>query len=319
MSYTKTKKTLYEVTEDGLNARLGPGVNHPIKKVRKKGFRFFSTTRSGNWVKASTYWYHSGYLKKVGQTSPSCPITVKFGTFNLPLDPEKLPRGDDRAVWAARQIIKNNVDVLAVQELSRDPSGEDHIYAKKLLKNLGKDWGVVKPSSPYNENYFFYNKKKIKFVKREPDLILRTPDSGKHATRVIFSMNKVNFMVYNTHLVNGDKKTETRKKQSQIIVDDFTSKTIVMGDLNQSDLPAPFTSTHKTARLAAQVAPTKNVGTYLFWGSYKATKKYLDHIVVDKSATVHTYEVVGFQENNIDFIIPKISDHLLVTALVTFK
>lgn len=319
MANAKTPKTRYEVTADSLNGRTGPSTKHKVKVVRKKGFRFSSTERNGDWVKASSYWYHKGYLKIVPDPKPSPPVTLRLGTLNIPLDQEKLPDGESRGALAAKQIKAMGVDILACQELSRTPGSKSHVYANQLLKALGSGWAMVKPTTPYNENYFFYNKKKVDFFHQEPDAILPSEVRRAHATRAIFTVNNKLIYLYNTHLVNGSKNGSSRETQAQHIAERFTPSTIVMGDFNQSELPAAFKKTHETASVSAQAASMRSVGTYTKWGSYKTTKSKIDHIVVPKNFTVHTYNVAGINCDGKTLSKPRVSDHLLVTAFITFK
>jgi endonuclease/exonuclease/phosphatase family metal-dependent hydrolase len=330
MANTKTPKTRYEVTANSLNGRTGPSTKHKVKVVRKKGFRFSSTERNGDWVKASSYWYHKGYLKIVPDPKPSPPVTLRLGTLNIPLDQEKLPDGESRGALAAKQIKAMGVDILACQELSRTPGSKSHVYANQLLKALGSEWAMVTPTMPYNENYFFYNKKKVDFLHQEPDLILPSEVRRGHATRAIFTVNNKLIYLYNTHLVNGSKNGPSRETQAQHIagglgsfrlngVQRFTPSTIVMGDFNQSELLEAFKKTHETASVSAQAASMRSVGTYAKWGSYKTTKKKFDHIKVPKNFTVHTYNVAGISSDGKTLSKPRVSDHLLVTALITFK
>jgi endonuclease/exonuclease/phosphatase family metal-dependent hydrolase len=311
----KTDKARYEVTATVLNGRSGPGLQYPVKTKRAKGFQFDSTKSSGDWVRATSRWYHKAHLRKV-VTEPS--VTWRIGTLNIPLDAEKIPNGLSRAVIAAKQINAANLDIVAVQEIDRSPGGVSHNYIYRLQSALGSDWQLVEPTAAWNENYIFV-RAGLK-VTQHPDLILPSNAGGRHMTRVSVTKNKQTLNFGNTHLVSGAKNEAARTQQMQRIADHIGPDWIVAGDLNQTHISAALAKTHKTARTSALNATGANWNTYVKWGGVTGTKKsthFLDHILAPVKAKVNGYTLVGIEPITGRLTQPRASDHLLVVASIT--
>ncbi len=311
----KTDKARYEVTASVLNGRTGPGTNYPVKVKRARGFQFNSTKRSGDWVRATKYWYHKSYLKEV-RTTPS--VTWRVGTLNIPLDTAKLPNGLSRAVIAAKQINGSDLDIIAVQEIDRSPGGVSHNYIYRLQSALGSGWQLVKPSTSWNENYIFV-RRGIK-ITEFPDLILPSNAGGRHMTRIAVTKDKQTLNIGNTHLVSGSKNGSSRTQQMQRIADHVGNDWLVVGDLNQSTISAALSKTHKTSRVAALTTTGAIWNTYVKWGAMAGTKNatnYLDHILAPVQAKVNGYSLVGIEPGAGRLTQPRASDHLLVIASIT--
>ncbi len=313
-------KTRFEVTAGVLNGRTGPGMSFPVKVKRNKGFRFSSKKRSGNWVQASKYWYHIDYLKVVSGPelpAPKPPVAqVRVGTFNLPLDPAKIAGGDSRAEIAAKQINDSNLDVVALQELDRGKSAASHVYAKKLLDALGNKWEVVSPTAKWNENYLFYRPSKATLVTQQPDLILPSSAGGRHATRAVFKIDGREVTIMSTHLVSGASNGKAREVQGEVLSRYASGSTLILGDLNQAEVPKALADTHKTCRKSISLVATAKFGTYFRWGNRGASnapKSYLDHILVPKGVQVSGYNLVGVTSDGV-LTQPRASDHLLTIA-----
>lgn len=312
----KTDKARYEVTATVLNGRSGPGLQYPVKTKRAKGFQFDSTKSSGDWVRATSRWYHKAHLRKV-VTEPS--VTWRIGTLNIPLDAAKIPNGLSRAVIAAEQINAANLDVVAVQEIDRSPGGVSHNYIYRLQSALGPGWQLVEPTAAWNENYIFV-RTGLKAT-RHPDLILPSNAGGRHMTRIAVVKGKQTLNIGNTHLVAGDKNGSSRIEQMQRIADHIGNDWIIAGDLNQSHISAALSETHKTARTNAVASTGAAWNTYVKWGATTGTKKatnFLDHILAPIKATVNGYTLVGIEPTTGRLTQPRASDHLLVVASVTF-
>ena len=312
-----TPKTRYEVTATSLNGRSGPGTQYAIKTKRPRGFRFNSTKRSGNWVRAGKYWYHTHYLKVVA-SKPQAAVHMRLGTLNIPLDADKLPDGEKRAKLAAEQINASNLDVLALQELSRG-TGYEHKYATMLLTELGAGWGIIRPTTGLNENYIFYRASRARLVDQPADVIL-TPLAGHrgHATGVKLNVGGKDFVFMSTHLVNGKQAGASREAQGEQLANISNATTIIMGDLNQSTVPKALARTHKTVREHI-ITPMTRWGTYAKWGKDEVTIKadtILDHVLVPDSATIRGYTLVGVDQNAGTLSMPRASDHVLVVVSV---
>ena len=312
----KTDKARYEVTASVLNGRSGPGLRYPVKAKRAKGFQFNSTKSSGDWIRASKYWYHKSYLRRVLTESS---VTWRIGTLNIPLDAEKIPNGISRAVVAAKQINAADLDVLAVQEIDRSPGSKGHDYANQMHAALGtKNWQIITPTTGWNENYFFV-KKGLK-VTRHPDLILPSNAGGRHMTRITVVKGKQAFNFGNTHLVSGGSNSAARTQQMQRIADHIGPDWIVAGDLNQTVISPALAETHKTARTTALVKTGANWNTYIKWGAKVGTKNatnFLDHVLAPVQARVNWYTLVGIDHARGELTQPRASDHLLVITSIT--
>lgn len=311
----KTDKARYEVTASVLNGRSGPGLQYPVKTKRAKGFQFDSTQSTGDWVRATSRWYHKAHLRKV-VTGPS--VTWRIGTLNIPLDAEKIPNGLSRAVIAAKQINSADLDIVAVQELDRSPGGTSHNYIYRLQSALGSGWQLVEPTAAWNENYFFV-KKGLK-VTRHPDLILPSNAGGRHMTRISVTKSKQTLNFGNTHLVSGAKNEIARTQQMQRIADHVGPDWIVAGDFNQTHISAALAETHKTARTTALVKAGANWNTYIKWGAKVGTKNatnFLDHVLAPVQARVNWYTLVGIDHARGELTQPRASDHLLVITSIT--
>lgn len=310
-------KTRYEVTSNSLNGRSGPGMNYPVKAVRKKGFQFNSRKRSGNWVQASKYWYHLGHLELVDMSRP---VDIRLGSLNIPLDAEKLPDGKVRAREAAKRIKAANLHVLATQELDSAPQGARHKYAGWLLEALGSEWSMVAPKTKWNENYLFYRSGRATLVHQLPDLVLTSGAGGRHSTRAVFKIGGKEFTIHSTHLVSGKENDEARENQGEQLSLVISKTHIVMGDLNQKAVPKALAKTHKSARTSALSAQGETWGTYSKWGNTKASKAdsaFLDHILVPKQAVVRGYSLLGLDIRTGLLHQPRLSDHMLVIAAIT--
>lgn len=313
----KTDKARYEVTATFLNGRSGPGLQYPVKTKRAKGFQFDSTKSSGDWVRATSRWYHTHYLKVVA-SKPQAAVHMRLGTLNIPLDADKLPDGKARAKLAAAQINASNLDVLALQELSRG-TGYEHKYATMLLTELGAGWGIIRPTTGLNENYIFYRASRARLVDQPADVIL-TPLAGHrgHATGVKLNVGGKDFVFMSTHLVNGKQAGASREAQGEQLANISNATTIIMGDLNQSTVPKALARTHKTVREHI-VTPMTRWGTYAKWGKDEVTIKadtILDHVLVPDSATIRGYTLVGVDQNAGTLSMPRASDHVLVVVSV---
>ena len=307
----------YRVTSPSLNGRSGPGMNYPVKVVRKKGFQFNSRKQSGNWVQASKYWYHLGHLELVDMSRP---VDIRLGSLNIPLDDAKLPDGKVRAREAAKRIKAANLHVLATQELDRAPQGAGHKYAGWLLEALGSEWRMVAPTTKWNENYLFYRSGHATLVNHLPDLILASDAGYRHSTRAVFKIGGKEFTIHSTHLVSGKGNDKAREKQGDQLSRVVSKTHIVMGDLNQKAVPVALTKTHKTARTSALSASGEGWGTYSKWTNTKASKAdsaFLDHILVPKQAVVRGYSLLGLDIRTGLLHQPRLSDHMLVIAAIT--
>ena len=236
---------------------------------------------------------------------------VRVGTLNIPLDPAKLPNGPTRAKEAARQIKMSNLSVVAAQELDRTPAGS-HKYADLLLKELGSDWAVVKPTLALNENYLFYQPKLAKLKKRFPDTTLSSNKGGRHATRAEFTIDSEDYEIISTHLVHGALNGSAREQQAKQLNNISTSRTIILGDLNQKAVPKGLTARFKTGRSSAKATTNAGWGTYTKFTAKKpsnAARSFLDHCLVPRDFVVEGYTVVGISNNR--FTQPRASDHLL--------
>lgn len=412
-----TAKTRYEVTTNGLNGRSGPGMSYPVKVVRDKGFQFNSTVQSGDWVRASVYWYHKDYLKVApnktnpkpaepvvpagdlllygsrgaevkslqefmgwmfptyknhvavqrgqallvdgiyggqmaawvrefqkrtgldddgivghntrvklfdygwkGQKDPvPNRVNIRVGSLNIPLDSAKLPNGKSRSKSAAKRVNSSNLAVLAVQELDRGSNAKKHDYAEMFLKDLGKDWKMVKPTTAWNENYIFYRPSVITFKYQSGDIIIPSSKGGRHATRAEFEKNGKNIRIMSTHFVSGSANGKAREEQGKHLAGFMNSNTIVMGDLNQKDFPAAMEKTHKTARDQKTDSTTNKWGSYRKWGQTTASKAataFLDHIGVPDKALVKGFNQVGINGVTGALDSPRDSDHLLQIASI---
>ena len=319
-----TARRRYMVTTDGLNARSGPGMKYPVKRVRKKGFTFTSSGKiSGDWVQASMYWYHKNHLKDI-TPAPKPPVDTSFkvATFNAPLDEDKIPDGKKRVKIIAKQITKNGVDILGVQELSRTPGNDSHDYANMLLKALGgaKKWGMIEPTTRWNENYIFYNLKTASLQLQEDDSIIQSKAGGRHVTKAWINVKGRRILFCNTHLVSGKANGESREYQGELIasiVKEEEHRTILVGDFNQKNPPAALDSKFNNARTYVLGSEYSKIGTYVKWGKGKASTEpsaFLDLILFPKKFRVLKYELIGVNSKTLVVDSPRASDHLLTIA-----
>lgn len=239
--------------------------------------------------------------------------SIRTGTLNIPLDAAKLPDGPRRAKEAARQINGSNLAVVALQELDRSPGSTSHKYADLLLKELGSEWSMVKPTTAYNENYLFYRPKVAKLVKQHADTILTSNAGGRHATRAEFTIGGEQLTFISTHLVHGSLRGSAREQQAKQLNNISTSRTIILGDLNQKAVPKGLAARFSTARTVAKASTNAGWGTYAKYTAKKPSKtagSFLDHVLVPKDFRVNGYTLVGI--TNDLFTKPRASDHLLV-------
>ena len=315
------KITRYEVTATRLNGRSGPGMKHPVKVVRDKGFQFNSSVAEGDWIRASTYWYHKDYLKVAGSPTPEPSpqlVNIRIGSLNIPLDADKLPDGAQRAKEAAKQINASNLAAIGVQELDRWPNAKSHKYAEQLLRELGSDWIMSKPSTNWNENYLFIRKDSVIFKQSLPDKILTSKAGGRHATRAKVEKDGKELTLISTHFVSGSGNGSSREEQGTQLAEISDAQTIILGDLNQKAVPKALAKMFKTARDNAQAATNAEWGTFAKWGNTQVGKSagaFLDHVLLPLHAIVKGYTVVGVSEDG-KLDQPRISDHLLIIVSV---
>ena len=130
------------------------------------------------------------------------------------------------------------------------------------------------------------------------------------------------FTFMSTHLIHGEGKSraEARQQQAAKIAEHTNKNTIIMGDFNQDSVPIALAKTHKDARAAALSSNGSAWGTYVTWGKKQAAKsRFLDHILVPKSATVLGYTLVGLNTSSGLLHQPRASDHLLIVASIKVK
>lgn len=329
----KTPLVRYEVTAKGLNARSGPGTHYPVMTVRDRGFEFNSTHKSGKWVRAAKHWYHADYLKVVNAATPPLqkptpkpePLGTKwrFGTLNIPLDPEKLRDGAFRAKVAAEQIHAANLHFVSCQELDRRYPSDTWHYARIMLHALREfdpSWKIIKPTTGLNENISFYRSTKAALNGIQSDMILTSNAGGRHCSRATLVSGDSRIKVRNTHLVEGKNNGAAREAQAEQIAKHADKYTVILGDFNQPEIPKALTKNYRSARTAAVASSTREYGTYAKMTATKAPvapSGLIDHILVHKDAVVNGYTIVGIGKDGV-LDQPRASDHLLVIVSVTF-
>ncbi len=140
-------------------------------------------------------------------------MTLRPLWYNLP-GPDKLPRDSERAIAGAALVKTGTPSVFGMNELvgpgKNSMTNTGSAFAKKVNAALGAAYTMVVPTTAFNENYLFYEKKTTQLVEKLPDKILAATIGGKavpgrHLTLAVFKdvTSGQKFVFGNTHLVDG--------------------------------------------------------------------------------------------------------------------
>lgn len=338
--FTKRVST-YVVTDAPAYGRASYGLKAATKTpARPKGWTF----KSKGWVKfegvlyiqgADGFWYHgpSFDLVKPKPTPPKVRTTTSVGTYN-PSD--KLGNDVARAEGIAAYLIdpSADVDVWHMQELTGISNGKSSAFSRQIrsaIDGLDMRWRAVIPTTAWNENYFFYRSDRVRLVKRLEDLVIRVPGAeGKHATLAIFADRETGAKTLhvNTHLDprNSTAGTKARQAQGQVIADHIEAlrkvetfdHVVIAGDMNQGQSITAFTKIGLTS-VRPRAKKKTNAEYASFQGTGTTPKKGvpIDHIYVEKDATVDEYELMLHLVGG-KFPTPKPGDHQPVRTHVTY-
>lgn len=318
------------VTTVATSGYAEPDIRSTRKVTVKKGAKITGngqTKTTKTFVRNTQgFWFLRQDLDVKKATAPKPKPKVKpinglrVGTLNLP-DDSKVPqlRGETtRAVQAAAQIEHAGLHLVFFQELVGPVGGEPSPWARKVLKALGTEWGLIVGRTAFNENYIAY-RKAVFNVKQLDDIIIRVAGlEGKHGTPVELTHEGSGRTILGvgTHLV-ANNESGAGKQGSYLgpkVRELAAGKvTIVAGDMNTNGLlsgldNAGLKSTRKTAR------KTDNSATYTNQSKSKpstSVEDIIDQIWVSDGVSVIRYEVVSSVSGG-KFIEPRISDHMLV-------
>jgi uncharacterized protein YraI len=337
--------TVYVVTADpSLAGRTYP-VRGDVVVQPKKGAIVTAAARTEEpqddgefWVKnIAGSWFSTKYLEASNQAPTPAPTParahLRMGHYNLP-GPDKHANADARAKRAAALVQANQLDVLTTNELvgtgvdSTTSAGSS--FARTLHGYLGTtEWGMVVPTTAYNENYIFYRKAKMALVQGFADKkIYAAGVPGRHVTRVALRDLETGkeLALGATHLVNNNEPGAAL--QAPLVWDAMAAvkgdrPVFIAGDMNTDKTLTGFTNPGlRNARLTAKASTNAKASTYVGWSD--TTPDYdpnwiIDQFYVDPEFDVDGYTVVLDTKADGTFNTPKPSDHLLVVIAVTEK
>lgn len=254
---------------------------------------------------------------------------LDFGTFNFP-DATKIKTETEteRIKEAVRRIKYRNLHVIGLQEMvGRTAKDGPSSLAERFHKALGvTTWEIVVPTTDFNENYFFVQKRYAKVIRQFSDEIIRgtykgVPISGRHVTRVQVDtlFGPVNFG--NTHLISNNRgaaEVQAKLAVAALVGMGNTIPHILAGDFNT---PGPLTALSaaglKNARKTAQSSTAAQYATYTSQNSATPvinSDGIIDGIWHSDDLVTTKYQQYVRLDAKGKFTKPRASDHILVTS-----
>ncbi len=260
--------------------------------------------------------------------------------YNIP-GPDKLKRDSERAIAGAALVKTGSPSVFGMNELIGP--GKDSMtntgstFARKIDTALGAAYTMVVPTTAFNENYLFFEKKTTRLVEKVPDKILAAKVGGKtvpgrHLTLAVFEdiASGTEFVFGNTHLVDGRQWGAGRAAQAAIAMTELKRMSalhgncpiLVGGDMNRSDDLSAFIKGGlvNMRKAAKKKSSSSKSATYTNIRKDKASSNaewIIDHGYCSKRMVVNAYAVeLGYDATG-TFPPVRPSDHVPIQFSVT--
>jgi hypothetical protein len=266
-------------------------------------------------------------------------MTVRPLWYNIP-GPDKLARDSERAIAGAALVKTGTPTVFGMNELigpgENSMTNTGSAFAKKINAALGSAYTMVVPTTAFNENYLFFEKKTTRLVEKLPDKILAAKVDGKavpgrHLTLAVFEdiPSGQKFVFGNTHLVDGKAWGAGRAAQAAIAMTELKRVAalhgdcpiLVGGDMNRSDdLPAFTKGGLVNMRKVAKASTASDSATFTNIKKDTASKNpewIIDQGYCSKRMIVNGYTVpLGYDESG-TFPPLRPSDHVPILFSVS--
>lgn len=270
----------------------------------------------------------------------STPMVLRPLWYNIP-GPDKLAKDSERALAGAALVKTGSPSVFGMNELIGP--GKDSMtntgsaFARKINAALGAAYTMIVPTTAFNENYLFYEKKTTSLVEKVPDKILAAKVAGKavpgrHLTLAVFEdiASGRKFVFGNTHLVDGKKWGAGRAAQAAIAMTELKRVSalhdgcpiLVGGDMNRSDDLGAFIKGGlvNMRKVAKTGSASSDFATYANIRKDKASKNadwIIDHGYCSKNMVVDAYTVALGYDATGTFPPLRPSDHVPILFSVS--
>lgn len=190
------------------------------------------------------------------------------------------------------------------------PSG----WAETVHGALGKGWGLLTPTTAWNENYISHRTDRGFALEQRDDVVLPSAAGGRHLSRARLTAGPLALELGNTHLVHQGNARASRQVQAKRVGELYAGARVpvlVGGDFND------------TARLdfgpLAYVPGDSDVSTYTRWGATKATTgNRIDHFA-QAGLVIEAIETRGVRPDGTWTHNPRPGDHQAVVVTFTLK
>ncbi|MDR7087524.1 murein DD-endopeptidase MepM/ murein hydrolase activator NlpD [Aeromicrobium panaciterrae] len=260
--------------------------------------------------------------------------------YNIP-GPDKLKRDSERAIAGAALVKTGAPSVFGMNELigpgKNSTTNTGSAFAKKIDSALGSDYSMVVPTTAFNENYLFFEKKTTRLVEKLPDKILAARVGGKavpgrHLTLAVFEdiASGTKFVFGNTHLVNGKQWGAGRSAQAAIAMTELervaalhdNCPILVGGDMNRSDdlrafINAGLVNMRKVAKTKSDSTKFSTHTNIRKDSARKSAEWIIDHGYCSKGMVVNAYDVALGYDATGTFPPVRPSDHVPILFSVT--
>ena len=240
-------------------------------------------------------------------------MTLRPLWYNIP-GPDKLARDSERALAGAALVKSGAPTVFGMNELigtgNNSMTATASSFARKIDAALGAAYTMIVPTTAFNENYLFFEKKSTRLVKKLPDKVLAASVGGKavpgrHLTLAVFEdiATGMRFVFGNTHLVNGKQWDAGRSAQAKMAMAELQRVSalhndcpiLVGGDMNRAEDLRPFIDGGLVnMRKVSKTSHNGQSATFANITKDTASNNpewIIDHGYCSKRMTVNAYEV----------------------------